>query len=473
MLFKLLNIASAIFLLLIMALASVMINLCQIIVWSMIFLSYKARMSLARRLSNMFWDLFPFAIELWSGVPMVLTGDHLDSGANAILIGNHSATPMDFAIGVAVASRDPLLGCGGLLALMKEVLKYVPIVGWTCYLQGNLFLKRKWEVDHKLLSKNFSDMENNRVPSPFWIGVYPEGTRVTPKKLKQSQEFARKRGYPVFNHCMIPRTKGFIFVKQSLPTSLKYVYDCTVFYEGGAIFLGDAITKGEFRTKAVHVHTRRIPFEDLPSDEKELNNWLVHLFHEKDELMEFAHKNLHFPGSRVENYKDHSWDWILFFLVWCLVAIVGSLYFFNCLTLTGFIAAASLYTTVRAINGRTSAQRLTKRIGLRNRKTDIQTADELFESVGLGKSLKMTDASSSNSTSDSKKAEPAYSPPVTRSKKKIEAVAAAATTLSSDDAVSSSESDVEEDGDMVVVREKTKKSVRSASGARRRRLRKV
>ena len=114
-------------------------------------------------------------------------------------------------------------------------------------------MKRDWEKDNVAISAKLKDMEEGRFPQPFWIGVYPEGTRITPEKMKLSQEYARGKGgtfpsllllllmtmmfsnfffcddvgchsshsgamfclgLPILEYVLIPRTKGFVFLKQ-------------------------------------------------------------------------------------------------------------------------------------------------------------------------------------------------------------------------------------------------------------------
>jgi hypothetical protein len=55
-------------------------------------------------------------------------------------------------------------------------------------------------------------MEDGTFPRPFWVGIYPEGTRITPKKWKESITFAAEKGLPQLNNVLLPRTKGFVFV---------------------------------------------------------------------------------------------------------------------------------------------------------------------------------------------------------------------------------------------------------------------
>ncbi|KNC70418.1 hypothetical protein SARC_17053, partial [Sphaeroforma arctica JP610] len=44
-------------------------------------------------------------------------------------------------------------------------------------------------------------------PLPFWIVLFPEGTRYTEKKHAESQKFCEEKGLPLFNHLLHPRPK--------------------------------------------------------------------------------------------------------------------------------------------------------------------------------------------------------------------------------------------------------------------------
>ena len=60
---------------------------------------------------------------------------------------------------------------------------------------------------------------------PFWLLLYPEGTRLSDKKLSEGQAFSRERGLPVLKHQLYPRTKGFARIMEVWPlTQFIYVY---------------------------------------------------------------------------------------------------------------------------------------------------------------------------------------------------------------------------------------------------------
>ena len=279
--------------------SSICVNVLQVAVLSLVFLSKTTRLSWSQTLANQWWNMWIFIFSVWSGVRYEYHGDKMQAGENAILIGNHERG-LGFVDGVDVCSRINGLGCGRMMTMMKDSLKYVPSIGWTMVLQGSLFLKRDWQKDHVALSSKLAEMEDGTFPRPFFVGMYPEGTRITPKKHAASLEFAKKRGLPLLQNCLLPRTKGFVFVKKSLPSSIDCVYDTTIAYEGGPAYLSHCLLLGGFRTKTIHVHVRRTPFKDLPTEEKELEDWLMDAFVFKDKVLDEFKRTGHFPDKSIK-----------------------------------------------------------------------------------------------------------------------------------------------------------------------------
>ena len=53
----------------------------------------------------------------------------------------------------------------------------------------------------------------------FQIGIFAEGTRLTPAKLKASQEYALSKGIEPLKHHLLPRPKGFAVSVKALKDS--------------------------------------------------------------------------------------------------------------------------------------------------------------------------------------------------------------------------------------------------------------
>lgn len=298
-------------------------NFCQLVVTLLFFLPYTTRIRACQFLANTWWEIWCFMIEVWSGIPYRFTGDAVGECENAILIGNHERG-IDFTTGIVVVSRANGIGCGRMMTMMKKSLLLVPGIGWTHYFQGSLFLSRSWEKDETALRRKLNDIETARFPHPFWVGIYPEGTRITTAKRAQSHVFAKQKNLPILQHVLLPRTKGFTFLMASLPTSVQVIYDVTAAYEGSPLYPSHPLLYGGFATRSVHVHIDRIPIASLPrpDDEAALSEWLVERFRRKDALLtEFA-TNGRFPGEEA-SWGSHEQDrrkrYRAVFVAWAMI----------------------------------------------------------------------------------------------------------------------------------------------------------
>jgi lysophosphatidic acid acyltransferase/lysophosphatidylinositol acyltransferase len=149
---------------------------------------------------------------------------------------------------------------------------------------GNIFVKRNWQKDEKNIQKMFEELKTYRYP--IWLISYPEGSRVTPKKIEMSQQFAKERNLPLLNTVLIPRTKGFVATVNALRnTHIKYVYDLTIYYEPVIPTVYDIFAHKLNDTKLI-IHIKRYEISTLPSDESKLSQWLYERFQEKDKLIE-------------------------------------------------------------------------------------------------------------------------------------------------------------------------------------------
>ena len=126
--------------------------------------------------------------------------------------------------------------------------------------------------------------------------IYAEGTRLTPSKLRASQEFAREKGLPVLSHHLQPRTKGFVLARQFLQDDVPAIYDvCLAFPEGKEPSIKSNLqgTKGE-----AHMLIRRIETKDIPLEEEKLSDWCRALYVQKDASHGSIPSNGRIPGRR-------------------------------------------------------------------------------------------------------------------------------------------------------------------------------
>jgi len=239
--------------------------------------------------ANLWWGWCVTGSRVLNDAELVVTGDDIPMRENAIVVLNHQNMPditwlMDFA-----RQKDRL---GDMKWLVKDVIKYVPGVGWGMLFIDCVFIKRDWAKDRDSIRQTFAKLRDNDVP--VWFISFSEGTRITPAKLAKSQDFARDHGHHVPRHTLVPRSKGFVATVDGLRDHVDAVYDCTLGYVEGVPTLWQFI-KG-YAPKA-HMHVRRYPIDTLPADDEGLSDWLYDRFREKDDLLEGYYATGAFPDT--------------------------------------------------------------------------------------------------------------------------------------------------------------------------------
>ncbi|KAL3883737.1 hypothetical protein ACJMK2_029971 [Sinanodonta woodiana] len=293
------------------------------------------------------WYQFTFVAQWWSGSDCILYMDPEDrrhvGREHSMYICNH-IYEIDWLMTWIIAQRYDVAGNTKVYA--KSILKYVPILGWAWYFSETIFLKRNWEQDKVILSKSINDIST--YPDGFWVTLllFPEGTRRTPEKHKQSQEIAKEKGYPILKHHLLPRTKGFALSVQHMKGKIPAVYDCTVAFPPNEPepTLMDVI-KG--RKVLGHLRVKRYETDTLPDGEEELGNWLRQVYKEKDDALDQFYKTGKFdlPAVRVpKNAKD-----LVSFIFWSLLTCIPLFYYLTVLFLAGTIYQQMFFIAVVVI----------------------------------------------------------------------------------------------------------------------------
>jgi 1-acyl-sn-glycerol-3-phosphate acyltransferase len=210
------------------------------------------------------------------GVQVIRSGESLPKKENIFLISNHQAMA-DIPALLSVAcecerQRD-------LKWFVKDPIKWVPGIGWGMLFMDCLFVKRNWMADKEKVTKTFSRLKRNK--SPFWVISFAEGTRITPKKKKRSQEFAKKMNLPILENVMLPRTKGFEATLEGLDT-IEAIYDITIGYENSPPHLLELFFTPIER---MHVNVQRYPMSAIPSSNEGRSAWVIERFVEKDKKL--------------------------------------------------------------------------------------------------------------------------------------------------------------------------------------------
>ncbi|KAI9595075.1 acyltransferase-domain-containing protein [Syncephalis fuscata] len=234
------------------------------------------------------WRAMQSIVERRNAMDITFSGDEVPEGESAIVVSNHGGL-VDFYLVNALAVRKKMISHCSYFA--KNSVKYVPFWGWGMWLCGMLMIKRNWLQDQKKIEAVFHRIRTWR--PPVWVISFLEGTRLTPKKLAESQAFSQSRGLPVLRNLLAPRTKGFCeTVRQLRGTHVRHVYDLTIAYwhckygyghPPSLLRMHSHSMQGEYK---FHVHVKRYAIEDLPEDDRGLTTWVHERFLEKDALLD-------------------------------------------------------------------------------------------------------------------------------------------------------------------------------------------
>lgn len=267
----------------------ILVNLIQTLSLVILPFSRRAFRNTNRFLANFWWGTCVVSIERVNGTRLVVTGHPIPKGENAVLIANHQQMPDIVAIMMYAKTKDRL---GDLKWFVKDIIKYVPGIGWGMVFLDCLYVKRRWDADKDKIESIFSKFLKDQIP--IWLISFVEGTRITRGKLEKSQNYARANGLPVFENVLIPRTKGFVASIQGLRGHVRIVYDITIGYPKGIPSLWQLI-KGN--AKEIHFHIERYELDSLPVDPVALSSWLMSRFLKKDKLLVDFHQQGSFASS--------------------------------------------------------------------------------------------------------------------------------------------------------------------------------
>lgn len=129
---------------------------------------------------------------------------------------------------------------GRIYIILKESLKYIPVVGQGMMFYGFVFMARKWLSDKPRLQHRLEKLKTRHAGSksghsqfdPMWLLIFPEGTNLSLNTKRRSDEYGQKQGYHPFKHEILPRSTGLFFCLQQLRGTVDWVYDSTIAYEG-------------------------------------------------------------------------------------------------------------------------------------------------------------------------------------------------------------------------------------------------
>ncbi|XP_046363328.1 1-acyl-sn-glycerol-3-phosphate acyltransferase gamma-like isoform X1 [Haliotis rufescens] len=319
--------------------------LCSCVIWPFNKLLYR---KVNVHLAYSHWCHFTFLAQWWSGSDCLLHVSDEDRkmiGKEHVLVIMNHKYDIDWLMAWILAERFGMLG--GTKIYGKEMLKYVPLIGWAWYFTESIFLKRKWESDRKTLVEDLARITD--YPDDYWVTLllFPEGTRFTETKHQASLEVSRAKGYKDMKHHLLPRPKGFILSINGLRGKIPTVLDLTIgFDQTGPEPTLMNIIQGKPLLSRLRV--RRINLESVPVDtDAHCAEWLRNLFHEKDEIYDHFVQTNTLKGKgyhEPRRYRD-----LIFFLMWAVITCVPLFYYLGGIFLSGSLTQQLICVVVVAI----------------------------------------------------------------------------------------------------------------------------
>jgi len=201
---------------------------------------------------------------------------------------------------------------GYLYIILKQSLKWVPIIGPAMQFYSFIFMARKWASDQERMRYRLRKLNAPRqLPhgqsalDPMWLLLFPEGTNLSANTRRQSKKWSEKKGIPDTRHTILPRSMGLQFCLQELGKTCEYIYDCTIAYEkilpgqfGQDVFTLRSVYFQGRPPKSVNMYWRRFKISDIPvNDEKAMEDWILQRWREKDDLLEHHLAHDRFPAD--------------------------------------------------------------------------------------------------------------------------------------------------------------------------------
>lgn len=125
---------------------------------------------------------------------------------------------------------------GAIYVVLKDSLKWIPILGTAMQLFGFIFMARNWEKDRPAMQHRLDQLRSDK-DWPMWLLLYPEGTNLSPTTIERARAYATRTGGPLLERTLLPRSTGLHFCIVNLKETVEYLYDCTIAYEP----IGDTI----------------------------------------------------------------------------------------------------------------------------------------------------------------------------------------------------------------------------------------
>ncbi|RQM10454.1 hypothetical protein DD237_003921 [Peronospora effusa] len=223
-----------------------------------------------------------------------------------ILLANHQVDADWWYIWQAARQQK---AAGNIKIVLKDQLKYLPIIGWGMRLFEFLFLRRRVDQDQEHIKRYMNGLITDGFP--FWLVLFPEGTTIHSEYVTKSQTFAAREGRPKFERVLLPRTTGMRIILDAVAEVKPDIYDLTLAFPSysGEVPTFDmgygrkidtelpsmkSLVAGKQPVGSVAMHSRRFSYEDATKD---LQGFLDARWKEKEERLNYFIEHQRFPGE--------------------------------------------------------------------------------------------------------------------------------------------------------------------------------
>lgn len=122
-----------------------------------------------------------------------------------------------------------------MFIVLKESIKYIPLVGLGLRFAGFVFMSRNMKTDSPRLTRRLNQLTRRGQDGklvPMWLMMFPEGTNLSKNGRAKSEKWAARQGEQDLKYTLIPRSTGTWYCLKALGNTVEWVYDCTVAYDG-------------------------------------------------------------------------------------------------------------------------------------------------------------------------------------------------------------------------------------------------
>eukprot|EP00038_Savillea_parva_P002715 m.116897 g.116897 ORF g.116897 m.116897 type:complete len:394 (+) comp10932_c0_seq4:117-1298(+) len=171
------------------------------------------------------------------------------------------------------------------VVILKKGLRHIPGIGWAMQMLRYIFLHRSWTRDEERISCVLRSLQRD---GPASVILFPEGTDLSKENKARAQHFAKERGLPLHENVLIPRSRGFVHIFNTMKGAADplVVWDVTVGYVGLPQGSGEKDFLRGLWPRLVHYRISRWPVEQMPANESGLTAWLKDRWAEKELLLD-------------------------------------------------------------------------------------------------------------------------------------------------------------------------------------------